>query len=90
MVDYLNNIFLVFKQHYTYFHILFHSHVFQKITNNITQNPLPTGPDFLGFIEDYNNNNSNNTTSSTLFLIILDGWEWMNEEKMVDIYKSEK
>ena len=90
MVHVFKYIFLVFKQHYTYFHTLFYSHVFQKITNNITQNPLPNEPDFLGFIEDCNNNNSNNTTSSTLFLIILDGWEWMNEEKMVDIYKSEK
>ena len=27
----------VFKQHYTYFHTLFHSHVFPKNTNNITK-----------------------------------------------------
>ena len=33
----LNNSFLVFKQHYTLFYTLFHPHVFQKTTNNITQ-----------------------------------------------------
>ena len=43
LVDYLNNIFYVFKQHYTLFHILFHPHVFQKTINNITQTPLPNG-----------------------------------------------
>ena len=37
----LNNSFSVFKQHYTYFHTLFHSHIFQKNTNNITQSNLP-------------------------------------------------
>ena len=38
---YLNNSFLVFKQHYMYFHTLFHSQVFLKNTNNITRNLLP-------------------------------------------------
>ena len=33
-----------FKQPYIYFHIFFYPHVFQKITNNITQNHLPNGP----------------------------------------------
>ena len=27
----------MFKQHYTYFHTLFHPYVFSKITNNITR-----------------------------------------------------
>ena len=36
--------FLVFKQHYTYFHILFHSHVFPKNTNNVTRTTLPNEP----------------------------------------------
>ena len=40
-VELLNNLFLVFKQHYTHFHILFHPQVFQKITNNIIQTSLP-------------------------------------------------
>ena len=31
------HMFLVFKQHYTYFYILFHSHIFLKDTNNITR-----------------------------------------------------
>ena len=30
-----------------YFLTLFHSHVFQKNTNNITQTPLPNGPQIL-------------------------------------------
>ena len=42
LVELLNNSFSVFKQHYT----LFHSHIFQKTTNNITQTSLPNG--FLG------------------------------------------
>ena len=29
--------FSVFKQYYTYFHIIFHSHVFSKNTNNVTR-----------------------------------------------------
>ena len=32
--------FSVFKQHYTYFHIIFHPHVFSKNTNNITNTTL--------------------------------------------------
>ena len=36
--------FLVFKQHYTYFHTLFHPHVFPKNTNIITRTTLPNGP----------------------------------------------
>ena len=31
------HMFLAFKQHYTYFYILFHSHIFLKDTNNITR-----------------------------------------------------
>ena len=34
----------VFKQPYTHFHSFFQPHVFQKITNNITQIPLLNGP----------------------------------------------
>ena len=44
LVKHLKHMFSVFKQHYTHFHTLFHSHVFQKNTNNITQTPLPNGP----------------------------------------------
>ena len=33
--------FLHFKQHYTHFYIIFHLHVFQKITNNNSQTTLP-------------------------------------------------
>ena len=36
--------FSVFKQHYTYFHILFHPHVFPKNTDNITRAILPNEP----------------------------------------------
>ena len=36
--------FSVFK-HYTYFHILFHPHVFLKNTNNVTRTMLPNCPD---------------------------------------------
>ena len=35
--------FLVFKQHYTYFHLLFHRHIFSKNTNNLTRTTLPNG-----------------------------------------------
>ena len=38
LVDKLKLTFLVFKQFYTLFYIFFQPHVFQKITNNITQN----------------------------------------------------
>ena len=33
----------LFKQHYTYFHILFHSYVFLKNINNVTRNLLSNG-----------------------------------------------
>ena len=46
LVELLNNSFSVFKQHYTHFHTFFHLHVFQKITNNITQTSLPNGPEY--------------------------------------------
>ena len=36
--------FSMFKQHYTYFHTLFHPHVFPKNTNNVTRTALPNGP----------------------------------------------
>ena len=36
--------FSVLKQFYTYFHTLFHSHVFPKNTNNVTRIILPNGP----------------------------------------------
>ena len=48
---YLNNsfYFLVFKQHYMYFHTLFHSHVFLQNNNNVTKIFLPNRP--LVFVE---------------------------------------
>ena len=46
LVGYFKQLFSVFNQHYTHFNILFHSHVYQKTTNNITQTPLPNGPNF--------------------------------------------
>ena len=36
--------FLHFKQHYIHFHTLFHPHVFQKTTNNLSQTTLPNTP----------------------------------------------
>ena len=36
LVVYFEQQFSVFKQHYTYFHILFYQHIFSKNTNNIT------------------------------------------------------
>ena len=36
--------FLVFKQYYMYFHILFHLHIFSKNKNNVTKTTLPNGP----------------------------------------------
>ena len=44
LVHVFKHIFSVFKQHYTYFHALFHSHVFPKNTNNVTRTTLPNGP----------------------------------------------
>jgi len=38
------HMFLVFKQHYTYFHILFHLYVFPKNTNNVIRTTLPNNP----------------------------------------------
>ena len=40
----LNSHFSHFKQYYTHFKILFHSHIFQKTTNNVTQTTLPNTP----------------------------------------------
>jgi len=34
----------VFKQYYTHFHTLFHSHVFPKNTNNVIRTTLLNGP----------------------------------------------
>ena len=36
--------FLVFKQHYKYFHTLFHPHVVPKNINNVTKTILPNEP----------------------------------------------
>ena len=36
--------FSVFKQHYKYFHTLFHPHVVPKNINNITKTILPNEP----------------------------------------------
>ena len=36
--------FSYFKQHYTFFHTLFHPHVFQKTPNNNSQTTLPNTP----------------------------------------------
>ena len=44
LVEHFKHIFLVFKQHYTHFYILFYPYVFQKNTNNITQTLLPNEP----------------------------------------------
>ena len=33
----------MFKQYYTYFHLLFHLHIFSKNTNNLTRTTLPNG-----------------------------------------------
>ena len=37
LVHVFKHIFLVFKQYYTYFHTLFHSHVYPKDINNVTR-----------------------------------------------------
>ena len=46
--------FLIFKQHYTHFYILFHPHVFSKNTNNVTKTTLPNGPKLWNTLQ-YNN-----------------------------------
>ena len=43
LVHALKQQFSVFKQYYTYFHILFHLYVFSKNTNNVTRTTLPNG-----------------------------------------------
>ena len=47
--------FSVFKQHYTYFHTLFHPHVFPKDTNNVSRTILSNGPNFQNSLFDKNN-----------------------------------
>ena len=37
----------MFKQYYTYFHTLFHPHVFPKNTNNVTRTTLPSTPLYI-------------------------------------------
>ena len=44
LVGKFKHTFEYFKQHYTYFHTLFHSHIYQKHPNNITQTPLLITP----------------------------------------------
>ena len=44
MVHVFKQMFLVFKQYYTYFHTLFHLHIFSKNTNNVTRTRLPNDP----------------------------------------------
>ena len=44
LVSVFEHTFEHFKQHYIYFHTLFHPHVYQKHANNITQTPLPNTP----------------------------------------------
>ena len=39
--------FSVFKQHYTYFHTFFHSHIFLKNINNVTRTTLSNDPIIL-------------------------------------------
>ena len=41
--------FSIFKQYYTYFHTLFHPHLFLKNKNNITKITLPNGPQSVPF-----------------------------------------
>ena len=43
LVGHLKHIFSVFKQHYTYFHTLFHPHVFQKIQTTLLKFLYQTG-----------------------------------------------
>ena len=40
ILAYFKQQFSVFKQHYTYFHIFFHPHVFSKNTNNVTKSNI--------------------------------------------------
>ena len=44
LVHVFKYMFSIFKQHYMYFHTLFHPHVFSKNTNNIIRITLPNGP----------------------------------------------
>ena len=44
LVHVFKHILSVFKQYYTYFHILFHIHIFSKNTNNVTKSTLPNRP----------------------------------------------
>ena len=44
---YLNNSFLVLKQHYMYFHTLFHSHAFSKIQTTLLEISYQTGNEKL-------------------------------------------
>ena len=43
LVHVFKHMFLVFKQHYTYFYTLFHPHVFLKNTKNVIRTTLPNG-----------------------------------------------
>ena len=44
LVHLFKHMFSVFKQHYTYFHTFFNSHVFSKNTNNVTRTTLSNRP----------------------------------------------
>ena len=47
-VELLNNLFSVFKEYFTYFHIFFHLYIFQKPTNINTQISPLNKPYILG------------------------------------------
>ena len=46
LVHVFKQMFSVFKQHYTYFHILFYPYIFSKNTNNVIRTTLQSGPLF--------------------------------------------
>ena len=68
--------FSIFKQHYIYFHTLFHSHEFSKNTNNVTKTTLPNGPKFLSCLvrrEKYDDFFCDTQAFSSLTLCLV-GW----------------
>ena len=44
LIEHFSNIFSIFKQYYTHFHTLFHSHVFKKIQTTLLKLLYQTGP----------------------------------------------
>ena len=70
LIELLNNLFSIFKQHYTFFHTFFHPHIFQKTTNNITQTLLLNESKVISNMNKFSFENAKNTNMYLCFMVL--------------------